>query len=260
MIPDVEIKEQALEHGVPASTIERDYAQNWLLGSLGARFEMALKGGTGIRKVFIGDYRFSDDLDFTLLREYGLEDVRVGLGEAVRDAGVRSGISFLDDVAVKEVSNGFEGVVRFRILRSAGNPLRIKLDLTKFDGEVVVLSPESRRINHHYSDGFSSSVLSYPFDELFSEKIRALFERTRPRDLYDVWRLKGIGLDVSRIVVRKFDFKRVVFYLEGLDRRRGFFEGAWNTSLEHQLPDLPSFEAVFRDVMDFLVALEYLFK
>ena len=30
MILSYEIKEKATEYGIPASTIERDYAQNWL--------------------------------------------------------------------------------------------------------------------------------------------------------------------------------------------------------------------------------------
>ncbi|MCK4421542.1 nucleotidyl transferase AbiEii/AbiGii toxin family protein, partial [candidate division WOR-3 bacterium] len=66
MIPAREIKEKARECGVPETTIERDYAQNWLLKHL-SNMNMVLKGGTGIRKVYIGNYRFSDDLDFTLL-------------------------------------------------------------------------------------------------------------------------------------------------------------------------------------------------
>jgi len=34
MIPSMEIKEKARTHGVPQSTIEKDYAQNWLLKSI----------------------------------------------------------------------------------------------------------------------------------------------------------------------------------------------------------------------------------
>jgi len=51
MIPILEIKEKARTLGVPPSTIERDYAQNWLLVYL-SEISMALKGGTGIRKVY----------------------------------------------------------------------------------------------------------------------------------------------------------------------------------------------------------------
>ena len=56
LIPIREIKEVAWLFGVPPSTIERDYAQNWLLSSFGS-LQMALKGGTGIRKVYIEHYR-----------------------------------------------------------------------------------------------------------------------------------------------------------------------------------------------------------
>ncbi|MCW4051080.1 MAG: nucleotidyl transferase AbiEii/AbiGii toxin family protein [Candidatus Bathyarchaeota archaeon] len=42
-----------------------------------------------------------------------------------------------------------------------------------------------------------------------SEKIRSLFQRTRPRDLYDVWKLSKLGLDVSEILTIKFDSKGI---------------------------------------------------
>ena len=62
MISAKDIRSRARELGVLETTIERDYAQNWLLKHL-ASIEMALKGGTGIRKAYIKNYRFSDDLD-----------------------------------------------------------------------------------------------------------------------------------------------------------------------------------------------------
>ena len=45
-----------------------------------------------------------------------------------------------------------------------------------------------REILHPYPDApdFPASVLAYSFVELLAEKTRALFERSRPRDLYDV--------------------------------------------------------------------------
>jgi len=43
---------------------------------------MALKGGTGIRKVYIEQYRFSDDLDFTLIEKYELDNLDLYLRES----------------------------------------------------------------------------------------------------------------------------------------------------------------------------------
>lgn len=259
MIPDHEFRSIARLNGVPISSIERDYAQGWLLHALSGRLEMTLKGGTGVRKVFLEGYRFSDDLDFTLLGEYGLDEIQGELAEAVRAARRGSGIGFLDDVSVGEVSNGFSAAAYFRVLRSSGDPLRVKIDLTGFDREVVLLEPVMRPIIHPYSDALRSDVLSYRLEEVFSEKVRALFERTRPRDLYDVWRLREFSLDVSDIIYRKFRFRDVAFDTDDLTNRKPDFEGAWTSSLEHRLKEVPDFNPVFEEVMECLRILSKLF-
>jgi hypothetical protein len=61
----------------------------------------------------------------------------------------------------------------------------VKLDLTS--DEVLVDRPVFRPIGHPYSDRLPvQEVVSYSIAELFGEKLRALAERCRPRDLYDV--------------------------------------------------------------------------
>lgn len=252
MIPAEEIKEVARRGSVPESTVERDYAQNWLLAFLPKNIEMALKGGTGIRKAFLDDYRFSDDLDFTLLDDYSVDDIEDRVKDAVIAARRESGINFEDAITFAEVENGYRGSVYFRILRRAGSPLKIRLDLTLRDNELVLLPLKMKAIIHPYSDVLEVEVLSYSLVEVFAEKMRALFERTRPRDLYDVWRLSELELDVSGIVVDKFGFKGVKFDLDDLRVRREDFGNAWRNSLKHQLRDLPFFDYVFEEVVRFL--------
>ena len=128
MIPEIEFKEKARSFNVPISTIERDYAQNWLLAYLP---KMAFKGGTGIRKAYIENYRFSDDLDFTLLEKTDLKDLTNKIKKAIQNVKNASGISFLDDIKSEKVKNGSVINVYFRILRSTGDPLKIKMDITK---------------------------------------------------------------------------------------------------------------------------------
>lgn len=247
-----EIKEMARSSGVPESTVERDYAQSWLLVFLSSNLKMALKGGTGIRKVFLEDYRFSDDMDFTLLEEYDKNDIEKRVKNAVKAAKEESGINFEEDVTIKEVKNGYEISVYFRIVRTTGSPLRIKLDLTRKDNEINLLPYERRILIHPFLDVLETRVLSYSFEEVFAEKIRALFERTRSRDLYDVWRLSKLGLEVSAIIKDKFVFKGVIFDLDKLLDRRDDFNGSWEASLSHQLSVLPDFDEVFVDVVKYL--------
>ena len=53
----------------PRTVIERDYVLAWFLTGLAGhplRDVLAFKGGTALRRCWFADYRFSEDLDFTL--------------------------------------------------------------------------------------------------------------------------------------------------------------------------------------------------
>ena len=72
MITEQEIKQRAIELGVPLPRVEKDYVIGWLLWGIGKMPELygnlALKGGNCLRKLYFPDTRFSDDLDFHLLQ------------------------------------------------------------------------------------------------------------------------------------------------------------------------------------------------
>src|SRR5205823_12386565 len=78
-----------------------------------------------------------------------------------------------------------QGRISYRgpIAPGGDNLPRIKLDLT-FD-EILVLPPVERRVAHAYSDDPEGglSARCYAYEEAFAEKVRALGERARPRDL-----------------------------------------------------------------------------
>jgi len=62
--------QQAAKNGrVLQSVIERDYAQSYVLFGIGQqpdlRRSLVFKGGTALKKVYFGAYRFSEDLDFS---------------------------------------------------------------------------------------------------------------------------------------------------------------------------------------------------
>ncbi len=252
MITSTEIKAQARIVGVPASTIERDYAQNWLLRSINIlSVNMVLKGGTGIRKAYIQGYRFSDDLDFTLLEDSDLGQVRDTISAAIEDSKKESGIDFSEEAVLKENVNGFEGIVYFRILRTAGSPLRIKLDITRHDMEEILLGLEKIKIIHPYSDAFNADILVYRLEEIIAEKLRALFERTRPRDIYDIWYMKGRlkKEEIQKVFWEKCKLKMVKPGLESIVGRKEDFKGAWENSLGHQVKALPDFETAFDDTL-----------
>ena len=54
---------------LPEAVLERDYCLAWFLVALSRtplRDRLTFKGGTALKRCYFGDYRFSEDLDFTL--------------------------------------------------------------------------------------------------------------------------------------------------------------------------------------------------
>ncbi|GAB6101013.1 hypothetical protein JCM16138_02360 [Thermococcus atlanticus] len=98
----------------------------------------------------------------------------------------------------------------------------------------------------------------YSLEEIFAEKVRSLFQRTRPRDLYDVWNLKNIvELEAAlSILLEKFRIKNAQFELGTFKERRIHYKRAWVGSLAHQINSLPEFEKVWNDVLEFLEELK----
>lgn len=73
MIEPKEINKVATENKVNDRQIEKDYVLSWILFAISKNEilskAMVFKGGTVLKKAYFEDYRFSEDLDFTLINE-----------------------------------------------------------------------------------------------------------------------------------------------------------------------------------------------
>ena len=118
-----------------------------------------------------------------------------------------------------------------------------------------------REVHHPYSDRPKEGihVLSYSFEELFAEKIRALAERERPRDLYDVvhlYRREGLNPDRALIVSTlgaKCEYKGIevpTIEILATQPERKDLEVDWEHMLAHQLPVLPPFQQFWDELSD----------
>lgn len=80
-----EIKRKSFELGLPISTIEKDYVISWILYGIwrsGLWKELAFKGGTCLKKAYFSDYRFSEDLDYTLTGKVSEDKLKERLEKA----------------------------------------------------------------------------------------------------------------------------------------------------------------------------------
>lgn len=276
MITRAELMELAQNLGLAPQVVEKDYVLGWLLAGIHANDELrehwVFKGGTCLKKCYFETYRFSEDLDFTVTDEAHLDEAFLLRVFADISAWIyeRSGVEIPADKLRFEVFRNrrqklaAEGRVYYRgpIGPRTGDLPRIKFDLTT--DELVALPPVIRPVTHPYSDTPEGGIHArcYAFEEVFGEKVRALGERARPRDLYDVVNLyrheefqpsPAAILDVLR---RKCDFKGIV--LPTVDTIRAFeaeLSGDWATMLAHQLPALPPLDAFWAVLPEFFAWL-----
>jgi len=179
--------------------VEKDYVLGWLLAGIYGHDRLTeawvFKGGTCLKKCYFETYRFSEDLDFTISHAAQLDAVflKTAFTEISERLYDETGLEIpadqlrFDVYRNKRDGLSCEGRIYYRgPLRRAAGFARIKLDLTV--DEILVMPPAEREVGHSYSDRPESGIKArcYAYEELFAEKVRALAERTRPRDLYDV--------------------------------------------------------------------------
>jgi predicted nucleotidyltransferase component of viral defense system len=200
MIDKREILEAASSFSLLPSTVEKDYILGWILAGINAHEELAeswvFKGGTCLKKCYFETYRFSEDLDFTLRNEEQLDEefLRTVFEEVVAWVTDQSGLNVPGDQLEFDIYDNPRGrpncqakiAYRGPVSPTSGGWPKIKLDLTA--DERLVLPSIRREVFHPYSDRPEGGIWAncYAYEEAFGEKLRALGERTRPRDLYDV--------------------------------------------------------------------------
>jgi len=270
MIDKSEIMTFSKKFGLRANVVEKDYVLGWMLAGIHnhdqIKDDWVFKGGTCLKKCYINTYRFSEDLDFTLVKGAILEEKFLvqcfsKIVEWIYDA---TGIEIPENLIRFDVYENHRGGIsaQGRIsyrgpLQPGGDLPRIKLDLTL--DEVLVLKPVMKKIDHPYSDLSDEEIFinTYAFEEVFAEKIRALAERERPRDLYDVVCLfKQHQLTYKRklivdVLEKKCIFKGINFptiaMLKNRDERQEL-EAEWKNMLAHQMADLPEFELFWNEI------------
>jgi hypothetical protein len=140
----------------------------------------------GFQKIWIFTLRNEEHLDEEFLRT-AFEEVSSWVTE-------QSGLNIPADQLEFDIydnSRGHpncQGKIAYRgpVSPTSGGWPKIKLDLTA--DERLVLPSIRREVFHPYTDRPEGGMWAncYAYEEAFGEKLRALGERTRPRDLYDV--------------------------------------------------------------------------
>lgn len=272
MIEKNEILEMARVLGLNPDTVEKDYILGWMLFGIRNTPETSkwvFKGGTSLKKCFFETFRFSEDLDYTLQNGAQLDTgILVTIFNKIADfIHEEVGVEFHKEkfkfkILPKENDKlSAQGKIHYNgPLRRKSGVATIKLDLTT--DEVLVLKPVKKIVHHPYSDEPDGGIFAncYAFEEVIAEKIRALAQRLRPRDLYDVihfFRNRDLITNpqlVFNTLQKKCSYKKITVptFLHIKEHEKlEELEPQWKHMLAHQLPQLPPIESFWADLEPF---------
>ncbi len=161
-----------VEQDLLLSRLICEIAQDPYLGQ-----ELVFRGGTCFHKLHIQPARrYSEDLDYVRSSASGIAE----LTKAASTIGERLGFKVNTKVSVHPK-------VYFKTSAEDGSPLRIKIEVNT--RELSPSDPVELRPYGVLSPWWSGSadVRTFTTRELVATKIRALFERDKGRDLFDMW-------------------------------------------------------------------------
>ncbi len=264
--------------GIPWEILERDYLLSWILAGIvrmdAIRDKVVFKGGTALKKCYFGDYRFSEDLDFS-----GIAGVPTGdaLEKAINDA-CTAAARLLDEYAPVEIrcerytektahpgdQEAFSIRARFPWHRQLHTRVMVEISMD----ERVIKPVKRKKIIHEYGEPLEARIPVYALEEVVAEKLRAILQhiekleergwsRSRARDFYDLWRVFGTyrdELDLSgfrAFLEEKCDIRNVTF--DGpddffKDTMLAYVEDTWEQWLGPLVPELPTFDTVISEL------------
>lgn len=262
------------ETGMGWAVLERDYLFSWILAAIGThevlRETLIFKGGTALKKCYFGNYRFSEDLDFSaLLGAPRGQDLETAIDVVCRDAA-----KMIDEYAPVQIHwerytekephpGGQEAfTMRAQLPWQRQPQTRVLIEIAV--DEKVIRTPCRRTVIHDYGEPVHVELLAYTLEEIIAEKLRAILQhqekleergwsRSRARDYYDIWRILGAyqdQLDLNgfksllqdKCQIREVSFQDADDFFQA--KMLAYVERTWDQWLGKLVPQLPSFETV----------------
>ncbi len=266
MIRPGEIQRIARGAGVRDQQIEKDYVLSWILNGIAHHDQLssilAFKGGTVLKKFYFEDYRFSEDLDFTLIDDQVSNDQMFFWFREIF-VYIRNEANI--PLEIIDNNEHEDGGINFYIgyigpLGGLGSNKKVKVDISK--SEKLEFKPVSKSSFPGYSDLEPHALICYQLEEVLVEKLRSVMQRMQARDFYDIWYLlEEHGMDVD-FLINEFANKCISKGLSAddfhskLEERMPQYRSRWKTTLSEQIHDLPDFEQVEREVTRHLKKLQ----
>ena len=154
---------------------------------------LAFRGGTALHKLYLHPQpRYSEDIDLVQIKAEPIKDTIVRISEV---------LSWLGKPVVKQKANNNTLVFRFESEMPPVLPIRLKVETNcREHFNVLGLMKQPFTVHTRWYSG-NCNITTYHLEELLGTKLRALYQRRKGRDLFDLYKaLSTKEMDTGKII------------------------------------------------------------
>ena len=153
---------------------------------------LVFRGGTALNKLFIKPAsRYSEDLDFVQKNADPIGQTMDAIKEVLKP--------WLGDPKWKVTRRGAKLIYKYQTIDQCFAKLKIEINTTEHF-QVLPLITKKFDIKSDWFNG-TANITTYEIDELMATKLRALYQRRKGRDLFDLWYVTSQNLiNLDRVI------------------------------------------------------------
>lgn len=142
------------------------------------RSSLVFRGGTALNKLYLDPpSRYSEDIDF-------VQVISEPIGETI--TAIRASLDpWLGEPKRKLTERSVKLIYKYENINEMTVKLKVEINTTEHFN-VLDLQTIEHHIDTPWFSGISS-INTYPLEELMATKLRALYQRRKGRDLFDIW-------------------------------------------------------------------------
>tara|TARA_R110002049_G_scaffold272440_1_gene449978 strand:+ start:9091 stop:9882 length:792 start_codon:yes stop_codon:yes gene_type:complete len=155
---------------------------------------VAFRGGTALHKIYLKPQaRYSEDIDLVQIKEGPIKPILQAIGKQLDFFGTKRSIK--QNINMNTVTYRFESEIPPQV------NMRLKIEINTREHFTVMGYTE---LEHRMENGWfsgSCSMNSFSIEELLATKLRALYQRRKGRDLFDLFQaLTQLDVDIKNLV------------------------------------------------------------
>ncbi len=154
--------------------------------------ELAFRGGTALHKLYLSPQpRYSEDIDLVQIKAGPIKPIMQRLGEV---------LDFLPNKITKVKKHNNTMVFRMESEIPPVMPIRLKVEINcKEHFCELGLIKRPFKIENSWFSG-ECDITTYELDELIGTKLRALYQRKKGRDLFDLYKAISHGINPDKVI------------------------------------------------------------